>query len=868
MKNKNGPMRISKALFLIIPLIWSLLSHYSIIEEEFSKESKVQNENDYGSIDSLLSLLIQTEYEVHDPISINGNADFIAQAIVENWLGDGTLSDPYVIDGYNITSNEGLPYGFSKEAINIKNTDLHFRISNSLIREYRTGIYLTNVSNGMVSDNFVIDNYYVWSLMVWGGNGITLSSSENNTLTNNTIIFTERGRSFGGDLGIDIRNSGNNIITENNLENATFSFDANYIQENLTNNFVNGKPLVFWQNINGGTIPSGAGQIILVNSTAVEVIGQQVSGIQGINCSDLLIFNNNVSNSNGIILSFSANSTLSNNMVSNDIGHGIKLEYSGQSILTNNTVTNNSVNTGIILSFSGNSTLSNNMVSNNGYFPGLSNGIRLSFSGNSTLSNNMVSNNLGHGIRLDDSGQSIVTNNTITNNVDFGIYLQSSYNSAILNNSISNDDNPAGIFLGSSGNTKLLDNYLFNTELMIGEGIIQDYLQEKVTNNFVNGKPLVFWQNINGGTIPSGTGQIILVNSTAVEVTGQQVSSIQGIYSSDLFISNNTISNRIRLEFSERNTLSKNTIINTGGYGGERSGGIQLYSSTNNNISVNVVTNSFNSGIRMELSAGNTISANEVTGSGRWGIIISTSDNNTFANNYFAHNSYSGLRMEPQCSLNTVTGNIFIGNNLGEWSQVGDYGFRNSFAFNFFDDWTDPDVDGDGIVDQPYQIEGYANNQDPFPLVSSVKGHYLKGLELLYPNGGENLNNSVTVYWTAAIDSLGFVEYHTISYSIYFSSNNGVTWELLASDLFSLSYSWNTAEFSSGKNYLLKIVAKCYAGLMTEDISDDTFRILNFPLNSQTSTHSTDFLPIYGLLASFSVLGLLTIRKYRRKRKE
>ncbi|MHA1975740.1 MAG: right-handed parallel beta-helix repeat-containing protein [Candidatus Hodarchaeales archaeon] len=915
MRNKNGPMKISEVYLLIILVMWSLLSQYSIIEEEFSKISNDQNTNDHGSMDPLLSLLIQTQYEVHDAIAIDGNADFMAQAIAENWVGDGTPSDPYIIDRYNTSG------------IHIKNTDLHFRVSNSLL--VVSGISLSNVSNGKVSGNILKDIYSTYIQLVWRGPGIILESSENNILTNNTIIYTgwvpdnTWGEPFvlsGNDgirlinsgnniitdnnLGIHLINSGNNIITDNNLENASsFILDGeqlqDFIQENVTNNFVNGKLLVYLQNINGGSIPSGAGQVIIVNSTAVEVTGQHLKGLLGLYSSNLLIHNNTLSNGmSGIRLDFSEGSSLTNNRVIN--GDGIVLSFSGSSTLSNNMVSNNS-GYGIFLSASGNSTLSNNMVSNNSYY-----GIKLEDSRQSIVTNNTVTNNSAAGIQIQSSEAVILINNTVSNNDFEGVGLESSENCALINNTISNTiNNPEGIRLAESGNTRIQGNYLFNTQLSIVGLDVEDFLQGTVTNNFVNGKQLIYWQNINGGTVPNGAGQVILVNSVAVEVTGQEVISINSIYCSDLLIQNNIISNGytgILLDYSEKNTLFNNTITNTGRGSNYESGGIKLYSSSNNIITSNIVTNisyvglaidsssdlniisanvvtNSTGGIRIESSENNTISANVVTKNSYagitlsgslntflnntvtnnpGGIIIGKSEYNTFTNNYITDRMY----FANDAALNTVRGNIFI------ITQLVDNGISNNFVFNFFDNWTDPDVNGDGIVDQPYLIEGTANNQDPFPVVSTVNGHYLRGLELLYPNGGENLNNITTIYWTPAIDSLWFVEDHLITYTIYFSSDNGVTWELITSNLISSSYSWNTTELISGTTYWIKIVASCSAGLVIEDISDDPFRILNFPSNSKKSTHSTDFLTISGLIASFSVMRLLTIRKYRRKRKE
>ncbi|MHA1947635.1 MAG: hypothetical protein ACW97W_16145, partial [Candidatus Hodarchaeales archaeon] len=44
-----------------------------------------------------------------------------------------------------------------------------------------------------------------------------------------------------------------------------------------------------------------------------------------------------------------------------------------------------------------------------------------------------------------------------------------------------------------------------------------------------------------------------------------------------------------------------------------------------------------------------------------------------------------------------------------------DQGQKNVFAFNYWDEWTSPDADDDGIVDNPYFINGSSKNKDLYP---------------------------------------------------------------------------------------------------------------------------------------------------------
>ncbi|OLS22212.1 MAG: hypothetical protein HeimC3_32160 [Candidatus Heimdallarchaeota archaeon LC_3] len=53
-------------------------------------------------------------------------------------------------------------------------------------------------------------------------------------------------------------------------------------------------------------------------------------------------------------------------------------------------------------------------------------------------------------------------------------------------------------------------------------------------------------------------------------------------------------------------------------------------------------------------------------------------------------------------------------NNTG--IQAFDDSTNNLFQFNYWNDLTNPDIDGNLIVDLPYVIDGSANNQDNYPL--------------------------------------------------------------------------------------------------------------------------------------------------------
>ncbi|MFX0209790.1 MAG: CARDB domain-containing protein, partial [Candidatus Hodarchaeota archaeon] len=101
--------------------------------------------------------------------------------------------------------------------------------------------------------------------------------------------------------------------------------------------------------------------------------------------------------------------------------------------------------------------------------------------------------------------------------------------------------------------------------------------------------------------------------------------------------------------------------------------------------------------------------------------------------------------------------------------------------------------------------------------------HTLTKPIIISPNGGEVLSNAVTIQWVASTDSWG----HSITYSVHYCADGGVTWTLLATGLTSTSYSWDTTSIDYGIAYLIKVEALCSDGLLVGDLSDAVFTIQN-----------------------------------------
>ena len=119
----------------------------------------------------------KTSYTVHATISISGNEQFNNTLYPSNGVvsGNGTVSNPYVIAGWDINAS-------TVTGIFIWGTSAFFVIRDCYVHSGwlggtgNGGIVLASCVNGVVRDNTVVDC----------NSGITLQSSSDCTLSNNT----------------------------------------------------------------------------------------------------------------------------------------------------------------------------------------------------------------------------------------------------------------------------------------------------------------------------------------------------------------------------------------------------------------------------------------------------------------------------------------------------------------------------------------------------------------------------------------------------------------------------------------------------------------------------------------------------------
>jgi hypothetical protein len=131
-------------------------------------------------------------------------------------------------------------------------------------------------------------------------------------------------------------------------------------------------------------------------------------------------------------------------------------------------------------------------------------------------------------------------------------------------------------------------------------------------------------------------------------------------------------------------------------------------------------------GMRMQIGGNNLIhdnlyEENTLTALGlNWAYPNTRSELNMIYNNRFINNSGYALTISEYSTNVAVYNNQFIGNNNGS-CQAFDNGVSTIWTHNgggnYWDEWTGPDADGDGIVDVPYTINLTFNSIDTHPLV-------------------------------------------------------------------------------------------------------------------------------------------------------
>ncbi len=193
--------------------------------------------------------------------------------------------------------------------------------------------------------------------------------------------------------------------------------------------------------------------------------------------------------------------------------------------------------------------------------------------------NNITDGSLG--IRLVDALHNVVSGNNVVSMDGTGIDLESSLDNNVSGNNISSNSF-LGMWLESSSNNRILGNTFLNDGLMV-----MDSYGNVVTDNVVNGKPLVYLEDVSDYSV-GDAGQVVLVRCNRVEVENLTISDIDiGI---ELWQTNNT-------------SIIGNIIANN-------EFGIVFQNSSYDTVSGNNITSNSLSGLEFDSSSGSTIYLN------------------------------------------------------------------------------------------------------------------------------------------------------------------------------------------------------------------------------------------------------------------
>jgi parallel beta-helix repeat protein len=596
---------------------------------------------------------------------------------------------------------------------------------------YSVGIHVSNSGGSVASGNTVSSGYY--SMRLSSSSGVTVSGNtlsggqygilllycNGNTVSGNTFssdrygvylhtsgMNSVTGNTFtGGTVGIFVYISPSTTLSDNAMNSGGVAVSGDSLSHWNTHtidatNTVGGKPVQYCKDTTGGTIPSGAGQVILAG------------------CSDMIVENQDIGNVLvGIVVAYGSGNTIRWSTVAGT-SSGVLMRSSGSSMVTENTISGGS--RGVSLQSSSGSTLVGNIITSG------RTAVSLSSSGSSTVTaNTLTGGNIG--IYLVYSDSSTLTGNSITVSGDFGIWVVRSTYIVLADNAM----NRGGITIEASSYSQ------WNTHTIDA-------------TNTVGGKPVQYCKDTTGETIPSGAGQVILVGCSDITVENQTISdvhtgivvvygsgnairwntvtgSFNGIYihsSTSSMVTENAVSSStygVEVYSSGGSTISRNTVAVAGSWGirlvssgsstvteNDVSGsmyGIDLISSSGSTVTENTVT-SGSCGIELRYSGGSAVMGNTVTTNGNYGIRIDSSSGSTVAGNSVSviDGQYSyGIHISP-AGGSTVTSNSVAG---------GEYGIRLSSG--------DGTIIGNTVVGSVYGIYFYSIS------TSTISGNTVTG---------------------------------------------------------------------------------------------------------------------------------------------
>jgi parallel beta-helix repeat protein len=213
---------------------------------------------------------VELEGEDWDATAINGSLNIDTVLITADWVN---------VTGFNITYSSVAFAGIKLEYVS------NCSIERNTVSHNGDGISLQRSSHNFVDNNTLHSNHY---------SDVVLSFSDFNIISNNTA-------SSDNWSAVALFSSKGSVVKDNTMENNgiyVYGESLEYWNTHTIDfsNTVNGKPIRYLKNATGMTVPAGAGQVIVANSTLVTIKDQNLSnivrGIQVAYSSNNIIDNN------------------------------------------------------------------------------------------------------------------------------------------------------------------------------------------------------------------------------------------------------------------------------------------------------------------------------------------------------------------------------------------------------------------------------------------------------------------------------------------------------------------------------------------------------------------------------------------------
>jgi parallel beta-helix repeat protein len=341
---------------------------------------------------------------------------------------------------------------------------------------------------------------------------------------------------------------------------------------------------------------------------------------------------------------------------------------------------------------SGQNTIYNNTITNN------YSGIYLKDHGdeNNISSNTIILNEIS-GIKLDNVFRnSISFNDIIQNNV--GIHIYSSAHYTVVSNNDIHENEMYGIYLYNSRSCSITNNSFFKNGIIIFGSMIQFWNTHSIEDNTASGKPIYYYKDMDGVTVPNDAAEVILANCTNFTISNILTPGIGpgvelGFCSNNTIINNNISFSGAFAVFLYRSfyNIIQNNIVSNGDYQA-----ITLYESSFNNISGNYIYSNERNGIYIhDSSTFNTVYGNNISMNNENGISMHyQSSNNSIIGNHISYNNLSGISIgtsDNEINENDIFGNNEAGIRVGHWRNNirnnniflnNDYGIKMETAKN------------------------------------------------------------------------------------------------------------------------------------------------------------------------------------------